>query len=75
MELQQSQIQEQQYTQTIEKNTVIKNCAPFTDCISEINNTQIDNAKDIDTVMPVYIVIIIPKHLEVYGNTIEINHF
>ena len=23
----------------------LKNCAPFTDCISEINNTQIDNAK------------------------------
>ena len=29
-----------------------KNCAPFTDFISEINNTQIDNAKDIDVVMP-----------------------
>ena len=24
---------------------------PFTDCIAEINNTQIDNAKDIDVVM------------------------
>ena len=33
---------------------VFKNCAPFTDCIGEINNTQIDNAKDIDVVMPVY---------------------
>ena len=30
------------------------NCAPFTNCISEINNTQIDNAKDIDIVMPMY---------------------
>ena len=30
------------------KKVVIKNCAPFTDCISEINTTQIDNAKDID---------------------------
>ena len=29
------------------KNIIIKNCAPFTNCISEINNTQIDNAKDI----------------------------
>ena len=27
---------------------VFKNCAPFTNCISEINNTQIDNANDID---------------------------
>ena len=33
---------------------VIKNCAPFTLCISEINNTQVDNAKDIDIVMPMY---------------------
>ena len=33
---------------------VFKNCVPFTNCISEINNTQIDNAKDIDVVIPVY---------------------
>ena len=31
-----------------------KNCTPFTNCISEINNTQVDNAKDIDIVMIVY---------------------
>ena len=31
-----------------------KNCALFTNCISEINNTQVDNAKDIDIVMPLY---------------------
>ena len=37
-----------------DKEVVFKNCAPFTDCISEINNTQIDNAKDIDVVMPMY---------------------
>ena len=30
---------------------VFKNCALFTDRISEINNTQIDNPKDIDVVM------------------------
>ena len=35
---------------------VFKNCAPFTNGISEINNTQID-AKDIDVVMPMYNVI------------------
>ena len=33
---------------------VFKNCAPFTDCISKINNTKKDNAKDIDVVMPMY---------------------
>ena len=37
-----------------DKGVVFKNCAPFTNCISEINNTQVDNAKDIDIVMPVY---------------------
>ena len=31
-----------------------KNLAPFTDCISIINNSQIDNAKNIDIVMPMY---------------------
>ena len=30
---------------------MFKNYSPFTDCISEINNTQIVNAKDIDVVM------------------------
>ena len=37
-----------------DKEVVFKNYAPFTKCISEINNTQIDNAKDIDVVMPMY---------------------
>ena len=36
------------------KKVIFKNCAPFTNCISEINNTQIDNAKGIDIVMPMY---------------------
>ena len=36
------------------KKVIFKNCAPFTNCISEINNTQIHNAKDIDIVMPMY---------------------
>ena len=36
------------------KEVVFKNFAPFTDCINEINNKQIDNAKDIDVVIPMY---------------------
>ena len=36
------------------KNMLIKNCAPFTDCVIKINNTQIDNAKDIHIVKPLY---------------------
>ena len=37
-----------------DKGEAFKNCAPFTNCISEINNTQIDNAKDLDIVIPMY---------------------
>ena len=33
---------------------IFKNCAEFTNYLSEINNTQIDNAKDINVVMPMY---------------------
>ena len=33
---------------------VFKNCAPFTNCMSEISNRQIENVKDIDLVMPMY---------------------
>ena len=36
------------------KQAIFKNCAPFTDCITEINNTQVDNAKDLDVVMSMY---------------------
>ena len=36
------------------KGITFENCGPFTDCISEINNTQIDNGKYINVVMPMY---------------------
>ena len=36
------------------KKVIFKNCTPFTNCISEINNTQIDNAKNIHIIMPMY---------------------
>ena len=34
------------------KEAMFKNCAPFRDCITEINNIQVDNVKDLDVVMP-----------------------
>ena len=37
-----------------DKGVAFKNCASFINCISKINNTQEDNAKDIDIVMPMY---------------------
>ena len=36
------------------KRVIFKNCAPFTDCRSKIDNNQIDNAKDLDVAMPMY---------------------
>ena len=36
------------------KGVMYKNCAPFTDSISKINNTQTDNAKYLDVVMSMY---------------------
>ena len=39
------------------KKVIFKNCAPFTNCINKINNIQVDNAEDIDIVMPMYNVI------------------
>ena len=44
-----------------DKGVTFKNCAPLTKCIRRINNTDIDNAHDIDIVRP----------LEVYGNIIK----
>ena len=36
------------------KNLIIKDYPSFADSISEINNAQVDNAKDIDLVMSMY---------------------
>ena len=38
----------------IYKGVKSENCVSFTYCISEINNTQIDDATDLDVVMPIY---------------------
>ena len=37
-----------------DKQIIFKNWAPFTDCISKIENVQLDNSKDLDVLMPVY---------------------
>ena len=60
-----------------DKGVAFKNCAPFTNCIGEINNTQIDNAKDIDIVMLMYNLIEYSnnyaKRTGSYGNILEMN--
>ena len=37
-------------TNNTNQKVIFKNCTPFTNYISEMNNTQVDNTKDIDTV-------------------------
>ena len=55
----------------IRNRLAFKNNTPFTNCISKINNVLIDNAEDLDIVMPVYnllsIVKITEKQQEVCG--------
>ena len=48
------------------KKVIFKHCVPFPNCISGINNTQVDNAKDIDIVMPMYNLI---EHRDNYSKT------
>ena len=51
------------------KQVIFKNYAQFTDSISEINNTQIDHAKDVDAVMSMYSLIEYSKnHLKTSAN-------
>ena len=35
------------------KGLIFRKCAPVTDCISKMSNTQIDYAKDLDAVLPI----------------------
>ena len=48
------------------KKVIFKNCALFTNCISKINNKDIDNAEYIDIVMPMYNLI---EYSENYSKT------
>ena len=36
------------------KKVIFKDCVPFTNCIGQINNTDLDNAKYLDIAMPMY---------------------
>ena len=49
-----------------DKGVAFKNCAPFTNCLSKINNTQIDNAKDIYILMPMHNLI---EYIDNYSKT------
>ena len=50
----------------IRKKAIFKNCSPFTGCITEINNTQVDNTQNIDIAIPMYSFI---KYSDAYSKT------
>ena len=58
-----------------EKILVFKINAPFINCISKINGIKIDNAEDLDVIMPVYNLLEYSKNYKknqvVYGAIIE----
>ena len=60
-----------------EKKLVFKNNAPFINCVLKINGVKIDNAEDLDVVMPLYNLLEYSKNYKkqqvVYGITIEMN--
>ena len=50
------------------KKVIFKKCAPFTNYIGEINKTHVDDAYDIDLVMPMYNLI---EYSNIYSKTLE----
>ena len=53
------------------KEVVFKNCAAFTDCICEINNTQIDNARDIGVLDVLEVVILLMAYVIKYVSQVN----
>ena len=60
-----------------EKKLVFKNNAPLINCVSKINGVKIDNAEDLDVLMPMYNLLEYSKNYkktkEVYGIIAEMN--
>ena len=52
-------------TASPETRLSFKNCSPFTKCITKADGTAIDDAKDLDLVMPMY------NQIEVSSNYFE----
>ena len=50
----------------INKKVIFKNYHPFTNCITEKNNTQVHDAQDIDTVVSMYNLI---EYSDTYSKT------
>lgn len=58
------------------EQVILKNCGPFINCVSQIHNTQVDNAEYLNIVMPMYNVIECSvnytKKLKVYSSAAKV---
>ena len=72
-----TQQEQEQLQKKKNKNVIFKKCTPFTLSINEINNSQVDNAKNNIVVMLMYnltkVTKMIQKYQEVYGFIVKIN--
>ena len=58
-------------------NVAFKNCAPFTRCVTHINDEHVETAENLDIIMPMYTIIeysdYSDSHLEVYISLKKMN--
>ena len=55
----------------LKKNVVFKNIVPFGLCISKISSTLIDNAEDLDIVMPMYSLLGYSQNYSITSGTLQ----
>ena len=64
---------EARWTDQRAKVLIFKNCALLTNCISEINNTQKNNAKCLDIVIPMYnLIVYIDNYSKITGSYLQL---
>ena len=56
---------------TASKKAIFKKCAILTNCMSRINNTQVDDAHDSDLLMPMYNSIVVTLSTQYYTKLLE----
>lgn len=50
----QLQVNQKYKCKNTNKKVKFKNCTPFLDCKDQMDNTQVDNANNLDVVMTIY---------------------
>ena len=50
----------------VNTNVTVKNCAPFTRCVTHINDEHVETAENFDIIMPMYNLI---KYSDIYADS------